>query len=143
MNHPTIAAVFAPTNMLGAAIIAFIYIILSSLAKEPQRQKISAIIVAGAGAAYLSNGLGVWELVFCTIMTIIAYQGLKHYYWIGIAWLLHTCWDVVHHLYGTPIVPFSDTSSAGCAICDTIIALWFFAKAPSFFTWFRKPGLKA
>ena len=40
-------------------------------------------------------------------------------------------WDVLHHLYGNPIVPFAPASSAGCAITDAIIAMWFFADAPS------------
>ncbi|PYU22172.1 MAG: hypothetical protein DMG30_15570 [Acidobacteria bacterium] len=43
---------------------------------------------------------------------------------IGIGWLFHTGWDVLHHLYGNPIVPFVPTSSLGCAICDPVIAIW-------------------
>ena len=45
--------------------------------------------------------------------------------------MLHTGWDVVHHLLGLPILSFQPTSSAGCAITDLLIALWFFAGAPS------------
>ena len=45
---------------------------------------------------------------------------------------LHTGWDVVHHfLRRCPILSFQPTSSAGCAITDLLIALWFFAGAPS------------
>jgi hypothetical protein len=40
---------------------------------------------------------------------------------------------VVHHFYGNPIVPFAPISSAGCGITDVIIAIWFFAEAPSVF----------
>jgi len=130
--------VFTALNASGAVIIGLVYILLSSLVKEPARQKLSAIIVAGAGAAYLSGGLGVWEFVFCAVLTFIAFKGLTHYYFIGIGWLLHTCWDVLHHLYGNPIVPFSPSSSAGCAVCDAVLALWFFMKAPSVTSWFRK-----
>ncbi|WP_158827035.1 DUF6010 family protein [Mucilaginibacter lacusdianchii] len=130
-------AEFTLTNTLAAIGIAGLFISLSSLIKEPERQKFNAILVGGAGAAYLSGGLGLWEFAFCTLMTYIAYKGLQHYYYIGIAWLLHTCWDVVHHLYAHPIVPFVPTSSAGCAICDSILAVWFFMGAPSVFNRFK------
>lgn len=128
---------FTLIQAFGAVGIALVYILLSSLVKEPNRQKLSAIIVAGAGAAYLSGGLGLWEFLFCTLMTFIAFKGLTHYYFIGIAWLLHTGWDIVHHLYANPIVPFSASSSAGCAVCDAVLAIWFFARAPSVVDWFR------
>lgn len=129
---------FTWLNALAAVVIASLYIVISSLAKEPERQKWSAIIVGGAGATYLSGGLGVWEFVFCAVMVVLAYQGLKHYRFIGIAWLLHTGWDIMHHLYGNPIVPFSPSSSAGCAICDALMALWFFWGAPSPYDYFRR-----
>lgn len=128
---------FTLVNALAAVSIAFIYIGLSSLVNEPNRQKLSAIIVAGAGAAYLSGGLGIWEFAFCSLITFLAFKGLTHYYFIGIAWLLHTGWDVVHHLYANPIVSFDSSSSAGCAVCDTILAIWFFYGAPSLIDRFR------
>lgn len=34
----------------------------------------NAIVLAGAGAAYLSSGLGPWEFAFCTLMSIVAYK---------------------------------------------------------------------
>jgi hypothetical protein len=71
--------------------------------------------------------------VFCAVVTFCAYKGLQSYRFIGIGWLLHSAWDVLHHLYGNPIVPFAPASSAGCAITDAIIAMWFFADAPSVF----------
>jgi hypothetical protein len=39
-------------------------------------------------------------------------------------------WDVLHHLFGNPIIPFLPASSIGCAVCDVVIALWCFAAAP-------------
>ncbi|WP_298732956.1 DUF6010 family protein [uncultured Chitinophaga sp.] len=114
-----------------AVVIAMIYILLSSLIKEPERQKFNAIMVGGAGAAYLSGGLGGWEFAYCSVAAFIAYKGLRHYYFIGIGWIMHSCWDIVHHLYGNPIVPFSPSSSAGCAVCDAVLALWFFLGAPA------------
>jgi hypothetical protein len=94
-------------------------------------------MIAGAGAAYLSGGLGVWEFAFTALVTFCAYKGLQSYRYIAIGWLLHSGWDVLHHLYGNPIVPFAPTSSVGCAITDTLIAIWFFADAPSVFDLFR------
>jgi hypothetical protein len=115
-------------------LIAIVFILLASLIKEPNRRSFMAILVAGAGAAYLSGGgFGKWELVFCTVMAICAYQGLRSYRFIGIGWLLHTAWDILHHLYGNPLLPFDVTSSLGCAICDPVIAAWCFAGAPSIF----------
>ncbi len=111
--------------------VAGLFILLVSLLREPARQRFSAIMIAGAGAAYLGGGLGVWEFGFCAVVTFIAYRGLTDYRFIGAGWLLHTCWDVVHHLWGNPIVPFLPLSSAGCAICDLGLAGWYFAGAPA------------
>jgi hypothetical protein len=97
-------------------------------------------MIGVAGAAYLSGGFGVWEFVFTAIVTLCAYKGLQSYRFIGIGWMLHTVWDVMHHFYGNPIVPFAPMSSAGCAITDALIAIWFFADAPSVFDCFRTRG---
>ena len=124
--------------VLAAIAIAIIFITLMSLVKEPHRQKINALFIAGAGAVYWSGGLGVWEFMFGTVMLFVAYKGMKHYYFIGIGWLLHTTWDILHHLYGNPIVYLEPSSSAGCAVCDPILAIWFFMGAPSVFDFFKK-----
>ena len=127
--------------ILAPIIIALVYISLSSLFEEPNRQNFNAIFVAGAGAAYLSGGFGVWEFVFLGVVTYCAYKGLQNYSYIGVGWLLHTGWDVLHHLYGNPIVPFAPESSFGCAICDPVIALWLFVGAPSvYYGLFRGKG---
>lgn len=113
-------------------LIGIVYCALVSLVREPARRTFNALFVAGAGAAYLSSGaLGPWELLFTTAVTVCAYRGLTNYRWIGVAWLLHTGWDIVHHLLGRPILPFEPHSSFGCAICDPVIALWCFANGPS------------
>lgn len=130
---------FTFLNAAAAVAIAVVFISIMSLVKEPNRQKINAIIIAGAGSVYWSGGLGVWEFVFGSLMIFVAFKGLKHYYFIGIGWLLHTGWDIVHHLYADPIVFLEPSSSAGCAVCDPILALWFFFKAPSIFNLLRKP----
>jgi hypothetical protein len=95
-------------------------------------------MIAGAGAAYLYGGFGVWEFAFLAVVTYCAFRGLQSYNFIGVGWLLHTGWDVLHHLYGNPIVPFAADSSFGCAICDPVIALWCFAGAPSVYDLFRR-----
>ncbi|MFC4014055.1 DUF6010 family protein [Nonomuraea purpurea] len=89
-------------------------------------------MVGGAGAAYLSGGgMGIWEFVFTAVVTYCAFRGLDSWTFIGIAWLLHTAWDVVQHLQGNPIIPFAPGSSLGCAICDPVIALWCLRGGPS------------
>lgn len=129
---------FGLLDAIQAVGIAFVFIALASLLKEPTRQSFNAIFVAGAGAAYLNGGLGLWEFAFTGVMTWSAWRGLKDYRWIGIAWLLHTGWDVLHHLYGRPIVYFQPSSSAGCAVTDVLLALWFFAGAPSLYDLLRR-----
>lgn len=130
---------FGLINAIAAVGIAVLYITAFSLVKEPQRQLVNALIIAGAGAVYWSGGLGVWEFPFGVVMLWVAYRGLASYTYIGIGWLLHTAWDLVHHLYANPIVAFEPSSSAGCAVCDSILALWFFAQAPSVFSFFKRP----
>lgn len=113
-------------------LIGLIYVTVNSFIPEPHRRRLNAIVVGGAGAAYISGGeFGLWELAFCIVMVAVAYAGLRSYTFIGIGWLLHTCWDVLHHRRGAPIIPSLHDSSFGCAICDPVIALWCFAGGPS------------
>jgi hypothetical protein len=108
-------------------LIGVLYVTAASVIREPHRLRFNAIMVAGAGAAYLSSGgFGRWEVAFTAAMTYCAYRGLTSYRWIGVAWLLHTGWDVLHYLRGVPILTFAPHSSYGCAICDPVIALWCF-----------------
>jgi hypothetical protein len=131
-------------QLVSPLVVAVVFIAACSLLKEPARQRFSAILIAGAGAAYLSGGLGVWEFAFGILVTFVAYRGLEDYRFIGLGWLLHTAWDVVHHLYGNPIVPFLPGSSAGCAISDFVFALWYFFGAPSVYSWFDgSPSLRS
>ena len=90
-------------------------------------------MVAGAGAAYLGAGLGPWEFAYTAITTCIT-SGDFHcsYVFIGIAWLLHTGWDIVHHLYAEHGSCRSwQTRWLGCAICNPVIALWCLVGTPS------------
>ena len=123
-----------PLASIIALCIAAAFISAMSAVPEPSRQRFNAIFVAGAGAAYLNGAVGVLgpiEFVFTTAMTVAAYRGLSEYRWIGVAWMLHVAWDIVHHVVHEPIIGFDELSSFGCAICDTALALWFFAGAPS------------
>lgn len=123
---------------LAPLAVAVVCILLFALLREPGRRRLSAIMVAGAGAAYLSGGLGIWEFGFCALMSFVAYRGLEDYRFVGAGWVLHTAWDVTHHLYGNPIIPFLPLSSFGCAICDLGLAAWCFAGAPSPYPWVRR-----
>jgi hypothetical protein len=119
-------------TVVAPVVIGVLYVLVSSLVREPHRRPFQAIMVAGAGAAYLGGGgFGPWEFAFTIAMTYCAYRGLRSWTFIGIAWLLHTAWDIAHHLTGHPIIPFAPHSSLGCAICDPIIAAWCLAGGPS------------
>lgn len=112
---------------IGVAVVACL-----SLVPSRHRRPFGAVFLAGAGAAYLSSGgLGIWDVLFTAVMTGVAFLGLRSYRWLGVGWLLHTAWDVVHAVKGSPILPMAAHSSAGCAVCDPVIALWYFADAPS------------
>jgi len=119
-------------------LIGVLYACVSSLIDEPYRRRFNAIMMAGAGAVYLSGGgLGLWEFAFTAVLTYIAFRGLESWTFIGIGWLLHTVSDIVHHLHGNPIITFVDDSSLGCAICDPVIAIWCLAGGPSVTTILR------
>ncbi|MEU4667689.1 DUF6010 family protein [Amycolatopsis sp. NPDC023774] len=127
------------TEVLLPIAIGLVYVLLSSLIPEPHRRKFNALMAAGAGAAYQSGGeLGMWELVFCAAMALVAFRGLDSWTFIGIGWLLHTAWDVVHHIKGAPILPFAADSSLGCALTDPVIALWAFTGGRSRWAWPRR-----
>jgi hypothetical protein len=89
------------------------------------------IFAAGSCGAYLGGGFGFWELAYPLLATPVVYAGLRSYPFIGIAWLMHAAWDMAHHLWGNPIWPFMPTSSWGCMIFDSLIAIWFLAGAPA------------
>jgi hypothetical protein len=130
-------------DYLGPVLGAVIFVLVMSLVKEPARHNYNAIFVAGASGVYLSGGLGMWELLYVAVAGgVVSYLGLRSHRFIGLAWLMHAGWDVVHHLYGNPIWPFMPTSSFGCMVFDALIAIWFFAGAPSVFALGRgKPAV--
>jgi hypothetical protein len=124
-------------DYIGPVIGAIVFIVIMSLVREPARRTINAMIVAGASGAYLSGGgFGPWELIFPVIALPIAYRGLRSYPFTGIAWLMHSGWDILHHVWGNPIWPFMPSSSFGCTIFDAVIAVWFLAGAPAVTTLF-------
>jgi hypothetical protein len=121
-------------DYIGPALGAIVFVGVMACVAEPARRTLNAVIVAGAGGVYLSGGFGPWELVYPLIATPIAFFALRSYRLIGIAWLMHACWDLAHHLWGNPIWPFMPSSAFGCLIFDTAIAPWFLAGAPSLVT---------
>ena len=129
----------AVLGVVGPVVVGLVSIALASLFPEPTRQKVNAVVLAGAGAVYISGGsLGLGELAFTAVVTVCAFRGLTDYRWLGVGWLLHTAWDVVHHVRGAPIIPELAHSSYGCAICDPVIAIWLFLGAPSVWTGWRR-----
>ena len=118
------------------------YVLLMSLVREPHRKRLNAVMLAGAGAAYLSaGGFGAGEYVFTAAVTYCAYRGLESWKFIGIGWMLHAGWDLLHYATGKPpIVPFAHDSSLGCAICDPVIALWCLRGGPPVTGLLRSPG---
>ncbi|MGH1348390.1 MAG: DUF6010 family protein [Nannocystales bacterium] len=124
---------------VGPVLAGLVFISIMSLVQEPARRTFNALFVGGASAAYLSGGgFGIWELPYVAIVgCAVCYAGLRSYRWIGVAWILHSVWDLAHHMYGNPIWPFSAQSSMGCAIMDPVLGIWFLAGAPSVFGRFR------
>jgi hypothetical protein len=118
-------------DYLGPAIGAVLFVLGMSLVKEPIRKTLNAILAAGSCGVYLSGGFGLWELLYPVVATPLVYRGLRSYRFIGLVWLMHAAWDLPHYLWGNPIWPFMPTSSFGCLIFDTFIAMWFRAGAPS------------
>jgi hypothetical protein len=118
-------------DYVGPAIGAVVFVLIMSLVREPTRRTLNALVVAGACGAYLNGGFGLWELPFPLIAIPAAYRGLTSHRYIGMAWLMHAAWDLPHHLWGNPIWPFMPTSSFGCFVFDTLIAIWFLAGAPT------------
>jgi hypothetical protein len=117
-------------DVLGPAIGAGLLVLAMSVVREPSRRTLNAVIVAGASGVYLSGGFGIWELAYPVLVTPVIYRALQSYRYIGIAWLMHAAWDLPHHLWGNPIWPFMPTSSLGCVVFDSLIAVWFLAGAP-------------
>jgi len=62
---------------LSPVVVACVYILLCSLLGEPGRRNFNAIMIAGAGAAYLNGGFGPWEFPFNVVVTYCAYKGLR------------------------------------------------------------------
>jgi hypothetical protein len=118
-------------DVLGPAIGAGLFVLAMSFVREPSRRTLNAVIVAGASGVYLSGGFGIWELAYPVLVTPVIYRALQSYRYIGIAWLMHAAWDLPHHLWGNPIWPFMPTSSLGCVVFDSLIAVWFLAGAPA------------
>jgi len=121
-------------NFIGPVIGAIIFVLLMSLVAGPQRQRLNAIFVAGSAGVYISGGFGAWELLYAALALSVAYLGLSSYRLVAMGWLMHACWDLPHYFWNKPIWPFMLTSSLGCAIFDSLIAIWFLANAPALIT---------
>jgi hypothetical protein len=114
-------------NLLAAPI----FVLVVGLVPEPWRQRSMVAFLGAAALVYLDGGLGVLELPFAVALAACAVVGWRKYPSLGVGWLLHTASDVVHHTLGMPMVASMPLSSFGCAVFDPLIAIWFFAGAPS------------
>src|SRR5262249_1327744 len=122
-------------DYIGPVVGACLFIIVMSLVKEPTRLTLNAILMGGASGVYLSGGLGLWELVYPVIAVPVVYFSLRSYRFIALGWIMHAAWDLVHFAWGNPIWPFMATSSLGCMIFDTLLAVWLSVGAPSLLRW--------
>ena len=98
---------------------------------EPWRRRVSVAMLLFATFVYLRHNLGLWELGFATALLLCAMSGARSYRAIGIGWLVHTLSDVFHHAANDPMISAIPLSSFGCAIFDPLLAIWYFADAPS------------
>ena len=117
-------------QVIAPIAVSFVYIGIMSLLRERARHRLSALIIAGAGSACFGAGFGTWETFFSIPMFWLAYRGFDDYRSIGVGWMFHIVWDLLHHLYGAPILPFIPLSSFACAICDAGLAAWYLLGTP-------------
>lgn len=116
-------------TLLGPVLAALLVVLLMSRIREPLRQKIHVVMVGGFSTVYVGGALGPWELLYVVPAAYVAYRAIDSYRFVALGWLMHPVWDIVHHLYGSPIWPWMPTSSIGCAVFDPIVALWAFRVA--------------
>src|SRR5262245_27178557 len=122
-------------DYIGPAFAAALFVLVMSRVQEPARRTFNAVLVAGASGVYLSGGFGFWELAYPIVVTPVVYRALQSHRYIGLAWLMHAAWDLPHHFWGNPVWPFMPASSLGCAVFDSLIAIWFLAGAPTLVAW--------
>jgi len=118
-------------DIIGPVVGALLFVLGVSAVPEPARRSVNAFLAAGATGVYISGGFGAWELLFAALALPLAYLGMKSYRYIGVVWLMHSAWDLPHHLWNHPIWPFQSTSSFGCLVFDALIAIWLLRGAPS------------
>jgi hypothetical protein len=96
---------------------AGLFVLLMSHVPQPTRRTLYAAIAVGASGVYISGGgFGVWELLCPLVAMPMAYRGLASYRATGVAWLVHSAWDLLHHLWvwSRPRPTSGQTSSCHC-----------------------------
>jgi hypothetical protein len=112
-------------------IAAPVFVGLAGLIPMPWRHRAMAALMLVAAVVYLDGGLGLWEFGFAAVLFGCALAGFRDVRAVGVGWLVHTVSDAIHHANGLPMVTSMPLSSFGCAVFDPLIAIWFFAGAPS------------
>lgn len=120
-------------STFGNAFGALLTVALVGLIPEPWRQRSMAAMVGLASIAYLGNSAFLWPVEFglAALMLSLAGWGAFWYPVIGVARVVHGIIDLVHHEAGSPMFATVPLSSYGCAVYDPLMAMWFFAGAPS------------
>jgi hypothetical protein len=129
--HAPAAPPLVVVDYVRPVLAAALFVLVMSLVPNPTRRTFNAVLAAGASGVYMNGGFGIWELAYPALVTPVVYRALQSHRYIGLAWLMHAAWDMPHHLWGHPIWPFMPTSSFGCAVFDSLIAIWFLAGAPT------------
>ena|SRR5437016_6305513 len=93
-------------NVVIPILVGFVYVSLCSLFREPSRISFNAIMIAGAGAAYLSGGFGVWEFAFTAVVTFSLIGDFAHIISSeldGFSTLLGTCSITCTEIRSSPL----------------------------------------
>lgn len=130
---------FGTSNLVSALAQVSLGIALTSLAEEPKRRQLHAIILASLASVYTDAGFGVWEIPFTIAIGFFAYKGLRApdsrtgYAMLGLGWLLHGSWDLAHHAKGWPMVSWWPSITIECVVIDAVQAIYCFMGGKSIF----------
>lgn len=128
-----------PWAMALSQVLAWpIAVLLFGALPHPWRARVSSAVAAFAGGVYLTGPLGLAEVPLALCVLVFAILGQADIRALGVAWCLHAAVDVAHDLLAPPVLPAFPTFSVGCAVIDPLLAVWYFAGAPSLLDRWRR-----